>query len=341
VSHSDGINAPTDSTPEMPNSENREDSVTEESPAKALVETSETAEVKGVDWGELKEKLLFYGYIAELGKPFLDVNAATYEWFPDGRELFANPNAPPVWYLFSELTWNPNAVCVAVNIPFNHLFGEWDGSGISEESIGTYAGGEVSWVDSAETGGPYPYYIYCDEDIALKIYSNDDGTQLLSNQHVSLQKRSAGIEDWVLFFSERVASDKRQGGQWEKLEHYISDLGMPTDVFHSENADATPIPTEPGTENESYEIGDKGILYTFIEGKCYNIMIPAKTIFPEWDGAVVSGDTLLDRMNVHAYWSRYEGYYTYNYSFDDCRIQIDSDAFRNVLGNGVVWVQVP
>jgi hypothetical protein len=290
--------------------------------------------IERLSWDRIKNECL-NEYIPELGKPFLEVRASTYEWFPRGYEIFRDPNAPFfVYYLFSASTWNNDSVAVAVNIPFTFLFGEWDGSNISAEGVETYVGDTISWVGPSETDSPY--YVYTEGGVVLKLYSNDAGTKLFPDQYVSLQQKNAQTDNWmrnVDLLETKLSPDARVGSGWETINRHVNDLGMSADVFRGIRTDTVPV--GEGADYEVYSNGE-GISYNFVNGQCYSIALPTGMVFPDWQGEDVRGDMLLARMNTQATWSRYEGIYKYIYNFNDCTVVIDSDEKRNVFGGGFV-----
>jgi hypothetical protein len=217
------------------------------------------------------------------------------------------------YLVFSDPVWSPDSKCVGIAFKFTASFPNWKNAPISVETVEQAFEGNVHWISPEKA--EIPYYVFeTDIDLQLKVFTNSDGTRLLSDKLVVLQESTA--DDFVLphaeIEDEALPAESRRGAQWEPVNEYANLINRPKAEILSCIGEYT---ITEGIYAPEYVDDDTGIIYQFNADMCSSIKIPAALLFPELNGSDEDGASFLKRMALPADWGYSDGTGRYQYTY--------------------------
>jgi hypothetical protein len=357
TSHSDEVNAPADSTAANdPPSEETENGATEPenmpslSNAPSAVSNSKpeaidtpNISISRMKWASIREAIRSYGSLPWEKNTF-NISAYDacvsqsyrYAWFPDGSEEVEDYEER--WHLvFSDSVWAPGSTCVGIAVHFNVAFPDWGDETISVASVEKVLNDGTTWIGPDRTG--IPYYSIPNDIGVLKVFTNQDGTKLLTDKPILLQEEDRELTPPT--HKDRVnPAISRNGPLWSGINTFTERLKKPQTEIMPDSDKITILDGRYGPEY-SY-IGSEATYQFDTDNNCDLISIPADELFQYLRHGDMDGETFVKEMDLCVTWGYSDGVgqYLYHYAFEDCMVMILSNGeSRNITKDSVVIVK--
>jgi hypothetical protein len=356
--NSDEPNGPYESVLPQEQPSSRESKATDTSaPSQENRERQETDDYSDDDWPpvtdrtypqDLTEALAWEQMKANYEDTFWDIRGKSlkklvekryylwYGWIPDkGEAVYFNSMWDAECVFFSGPILSEDSKCVAIAYDFKYTSPGWNGNTTFSKALVLKAGWDVKWVERKDAEAAYLEYTF--DGLQTRVYTNDDGTEILSDRNVLLKEESAeemfGLRD--LYIDEGFIVKGYNGTDENRipLYDYIDCFGR----TQEEIAEMLPGNYKFNVYGSVRELNDN-IEYSFIDGFCSHVNVPVGVVFPDLgDDAGVDYIKKLGMPFTYRLASPKSTYYMIKFEKFDIFIYADSDA--NIVTDEKVAIQ--
>jgi hypothetical protein len=233
-------------------------------------------------WERVKanRKVTFSAVIEKTFKQMGTERYASYCWTPgEGEAAYKDwPFAGLDALLFSATILSEDSKCVAIAYDFKYAAPDWNGETSFSKDIVLQTNGDVKWVE--RNGEEAAYLEYAFDGLQTRVYTNDDGTEILSDRNVLLKEESAeemfGLQDIDIDEGLIVKEYNGNGEERIPLYDYIDCL----EKTQEEIAEMFPGNYKFNVYGSMRELNDN-IEYDFIDGFCSHVNVPVEVVFPD------------------------------------------------------------
>jgi hypothetical protein len=288
-------------------------------------------------WERIKANYMT-GFLWLKGKTFRqlgDEPEAMYCWISGkGEAAYRNLTRLSI-LLFSGPILSEDSKCVAVAYDFKYAAPDWNRETSFSKDIVLKAGGDVKWVE--RKGKETAYLEYTFDGLQTRVYTNDYGTEILSDRNVLLKEESVeemfGLRDLNIDEGLIVNEYARNGEERVPIYDYIECFGR----TQEEITEMLPGNYKFNVYGSMRELNDN-IEYSFIDGFCSHVNVPVGVAFPDLgNGAGVDYIKKLNMPFTYRLTSPESTYYIIKFEKFDVFITADSDA--NIVKDEKVAIQ--
>jgi hypothetical protein len=255
-----------------------------------------------------------------------------YGWIPDRGEaaFFNTSNSDAECVLFSGPILSEDAKCTAIAYDLKYTAPGWDGETAFSKEYVLRAGGDVVWIERKDSEPDYLEYTF--DGLQTRVYTNDDGTEILRDRDIILKDESAeemfGLQDIDIKKELFVRDGAADNEKWVVPNRYIFCIGKTEEEIAGVFGGTFGF-------NDGYMKYPEGVSFgPFNNGLCSGAGVPVDIFFPdlkEGDGVEyikALGVPFMYRMSPNLY----EIY------FENFRITIVADDDMNILTDAEVMI---